>query len=168
MAKTKRKAAPAQKEDTKPADEKLDTLIGRVYLIKKTGVELLDGVDAQPTIKQIQEGTKDNTDRDMAYTFYEDGKPVYVAVENGNLSPVTFPEPGEENEKTPTGEKKMGMSSMRLYSLAVTLAQTIEKIIELETTPKPSLIDQAKKIMTPTIAIIACVFVIFLIVISMQ
>lgn len=147
-------------QEPKPEDQ-LDTLIGKVYLIRKTGVELLEGPDAIPKIKTIQEGTRDNPDGDMDYTFYEGGRPVYVAVENGTLSPLTFPDPGAKPEQ-------MGMTSMKLYSLAVTLAQTIEKIIELETTPKPSVVDQAKKIMTPTIAIVACVFVIFLIVISMQ
>lgn len=140
--------------------KQLDTLIGKVYLIKKTGYELLEGDDAIPDIKAIQEGTKDAKDRDMPYTFYENGRPVYVAIKNGTISPIVFPDPG-------TNEEEMGMSSMELYSLAVTLAQTIEKIIELETTPKPSLIDQAKRVMTPTIAIVACVFVIFLIVMSM-
>jgi len=144
------------------AGEQLNTLIGRIYLVKKTGFEILEGADAAKDIKAIQEGTKNTTDGDGPYTFYESGRPVYVAVNTGNggYSPVTFPDPGPK-------EGEMGMSSMELYSLAVTLAQTIEKIIELETLPKPSLIDQAKKIMTPTIAIVACVFVIFLIVMSM-
>jgi len=172
---TKKKIAAKAPKETPKAEQQLDTLIGRVYLIKKTGYEILDGADALPSIKTIQEGTKDTPGGDMPYTFYENGRPVYVAIDNGNISPLAFPTPGEAKEKTATGEektapgeRKMGLSSTRLYSLAVTLAQTIEKIIELETTPKPSLIDQAKKIMTPTIAIVACVFVIFLILISMQ
>lgn len=165
----KKKTVKAQESPKEQAPaEQLDTLIGRVYLIKKTGFEILDGADALPSIKTIQEGTKTTDDGDMPYTFYEDGRPVYVAIDNGHISPVAFPEPGVAAGDAEAIEKQMGMSSMTLYSLAVTLAQTIEKIIELETTPKPSLIDQAKKIMTPTIAIVACVFVIFLIVISMQ
>ena len=160
---TKTRDNKAQEQAPKKAltpEEQLDTLIGRIYLVKKTGFEILEGADAAKDIKAIQDGTKNTTDGDMPYTFYENGRPVYVAVKNGGYSPITFPDPG-------TKEGEMGMSSMELYSLAVTLAQTIEKIIELETLPKPSLIDQAKRIMTPTIAIVACVFVIFLIVMSM-
>lgn len=161
MAKKTAKAEPKKTVEKPEPEPKLDTLIGKVYLVKTTGVELLEGDNAIPKIKTIMDGTKGMTDGDMPYTFYENGRPVYVAIENGALSPLTFPEPGAKPEQT-------GMTSMRLYSLAVTLAQTIEKIIELETTPKPSLLDQAKKIMTPTIAIVACVFVIFLILITMK
>ena len=60
------------------------------------------------------------------------------------------------------------MTATKLYSLGVTFPCEVEKVIELETEPKPSLIDQARKIMTPTLVIVACVLVIFLLVVIMK
>jgi hypothetical protein len=137
-----------------------DNLISRIYLIKNRGVELFDGPDAEADIKAIQEISKDD---DSPYTFYENGMPVYLAIKNGNYSPLVFPEPGTSVEK---GEA--GMTSMELYGLTVTLPSTIEKIIELETEPKPSLLDQARKIMTPTLVIVGSILVIFLLVVIMK
>lgn len=157
-------------------DNHQDDLIHRVYLSKITGLEILEGSDAESVIKGIRETSNGD---DTPYTFYEEnGKPVYLAIKNSRYEPFVFPEPGSESrglEAKGEGESlheriknKMGMTSMELYSKAVTLPSTIEKIIELETQPKPSLIDQAKKIMTPTIAIVACVLVIFLILVVMK
>lgn len=132
--------------------------IQRVYLRKVTGLEVVEWPDAEEHIKAIQALGED----DRPFIFYEqDGSPVYMANMNGTYQAPTFPPPGKE-------ETQAGMTSMELYSYAITLAQAIEKIIELETQPKPSLLDQAKKIMTPTIAIVACVFVIFLMVVVIQ
>lgn len=157
-------------------DNHQDDLIRRVYLSKITGVEILEGSDAEDVIKGIRAASNGD---DTPYTFYEEnGKPVYLAIKNSRYEPFVFPEPGSESrdlEIKDEGESlherikhKMGMTSMQLYAIAVTLASTIEKIVELETQPKPSLIDQAKKIMTPTIAIVACVLVIFLILVVMK
>lgn len=148
-----------------------DGSIGRVYLQKKTGLEILERPDAEADIKGIRQASNDD---DSPYIFYEeDGEPVYMAIKNQGYKPLVFPEPGPEpkpgTELVPEARKqKMGMTSMELYSIAVTLPQEIAKIIELETEPKPSLIDQAKKIMTPTIVIVACVVAIFLIVAMMK
>jgi len=168
----------AEEQNTAETQTETDgeSLISRVYLSKKTGVEILEGSDAEADIKGIR--AKCNGD-DTDYTFYEEnGEPVYMAIKNQTYEPFYFPEPGPEPKPTKSedeeetmvekGKRKMGMTSMELYSKAVTLPQTIAKIIELETQPKPSLIDQAKKIMTPTIAIVACVLVIFLILVVMK
>ena len=135
-----------------------ENLIDTVYLIKKKGFEILEGDDAMVDIKAIQEAS---AGEDTAYTFYEGGEPIYIAIKNGSYSPLKFPEPGK-------GADQSGMTAMKLYSLGVTFPATIEKIIELETEPKPSLLDQAKKIMTPTIVIVGCVLVIFLLVVIMK
>lgn len=159
MAKKQNAVKEETKVESQPAS---DSLISRIYLITKTGPEMLEGVDAEVDIKAIQEAAKNSEDGDTPYTFYENGRvPVYVAIKDGSLTPLVFPEPGAEPGQA-------GMTSMELYAKAVTLPSTIEKIIELETQPKPSLIDEAKRIMTPTIAIIACVLVIFLILVTMK
>lgn len=160
MARTRSAVKEAKDEVKDEAQASFDSLIGRVYLIKKTGVEMLEGVDAEPHIKAIEQGSEGD---DTAYTFYEDGRPVYIAVKNGYYSPLEFPEPGSK-----TNEGQVGITSIELYGLTVTFPSTIEKIIELETQPKPSLIDQAKRIMTPTIVIVAAIVGVFLIVVMMQ
>lgn len=132
--------------------------IKRVYLATKTGIEVLEGEDAQEDIKGIFDASRNLEEGDSPYIGYEGGKPVYIAIKNGNYSPLVFPEPGSKMENGQTG-----MTSMELYSLAVTLACTVERIIELETEPKPSLIDQARKIMTPTLVIVGAIVAIFLI-----
>ena len=150
----KQSAVKEVKEEVEPQPQP-NNLINRIYLITKTGFEIWEGTEAEADIKAIQKASEEAEDGDTPFVFYEDGRPVYIAVKNGYLSSLAFPEPGSREGQT-------GMTSMELYGISVTLPSTIEKIIELETQPKPSLIDQAKKIMTPTIAIVACVFVIFL------
>ena len=159
MAKKKSAVEEVKKEvkvkvEPQPEIPDHDGLIDRIYLVKKTGPEMFEGLDAEAHIKAIQ---KANAEDDTAYTFYEDGRPVYIAIKNGYYSPLVFPEPGPD-----TAKQQSGMTSMELYGLTVTFASTIEKIIELETQPKPSLIDQAKKIMTPTLVIVASILAIFL------
>ena len=138
-----------------------DNPIKRVYLGTIRGMQMLEGIDAEEDIRGIREASAGD---DRPYTFYEAGDvPVYIAIKNGNYSPLVFPEPGTSADK---GEA--GMTSMELYGLAVTLPSTIEKIIELETEPKPSLLDQARKIMTPTLVIVASILAIFLLVVIMK
>lgn len=141
--------------ETTEVENQPQSLIARVYLIKKTGIEMVEGADAESHIKAILEASKGD---DAEYVFYEDKKPVYVAIQNGTYQPLRFPEPGPDPDKGQTG-----LTSIDLYAWAVTLAGAIEKIIEGETEPKPSLLDQARKVMTPTIVIVACVIAIFLI-----
>lgn len=149
----------AKNEVRDEAQAPFDSLIERVYLSRKGNLEMIEGIDAEADIKAIQEATKGD---DEEYTFYEDGRPVYMAIKNGSYSPLVFPQPGPDINKG-----QIGYTSIQLYGWAVTLAGTIEKIIELETEPKPSLIDQAKKIMTPTIVIVASIVAVFLIVVMM-
>ena len=146
------------KVETQPEPE---NLIDRIYLIKKTGIEMLEGEDAEVDIKAIIKAGKKGEDGDTPYKFYEAGEEVYIAIKNGYYSPLKFPEPGEKPEQT-------GMTAMKLYGLGVTFPLTIERIIELETEPKPSLIDQARKIMTPTLVIVASILAIFLLVVIMK
>jgi len=160
MAK-KRSAVKKVKDEVREETQvELDDLIDTVYLIKKTGIEVIEGSDAESDIRAIQKASKGD---DTAFTFYnENHRPFYIAILNGDYSPLVFPEPGPDITKG-----QIGYTSIQLYGWAVTLAGTIEKIIELETEPKPSLIDQAKKIMTPTIVIVASIVAVFLIVVMM-
>lgn len=161
MAK-KQNAVKEKQEETKVETQPdPENLIDRIYLIKKTGIEMLEGADAEADIKAIIKGSKEGKDGDMPYKFYENGEEVYIAIKNGYYSPLTFPEPGTKPEQT-------GMTAMKLYGLGVTFPIEVEKIIELETEPKPSLIDQARKIMTPTLVIVACIVAIFLISVIMK
>lgn len=163
-ARTKAKARVEVKEEVMeepkaelPPEE--DSIIARVYLERNTGLEIVEWPDAEEHIKAIYKASGGD-DRD--FIFYEqDGTPVYMAVMNGRYSKLQFPQPGNQSGQA-------GMTSMELYSKGVTLAEGVEKIIELETQPKPSLIDQARKIMTPTIVIVACVIAIFLIIAMMK
>jgi len=151
----------------KPEEVKIETqpeaenLIDRIYLIKQTGIEMREGEDAEADIKAIIEAARKDKQGDRQYKFYETGEEVYIAIKNGYYSPLTFPEPGMKPDQT-------GMTAMKLYSLGVTFPCEVEKVIELETEPKPSLIDQARKIMTPTLVIVACVLAIFLLVVIMK
>lgn len=152
----KKQIAVKEREEALPEEE---SLIDRIYLSKKGRLEMLEGADAKVHIKAIQDNTNGN---DEDYTFYEDGRPVYFAIQNGQYSPLVFPLPGSKVK-----EGQMGYTSIQLYGWAVTLAGAIEKIIELLTEPKPSLIDQARKIMTPTIVVVASIIGVFLIVAMM-
>jgi hypothetical protein len=146
------------KDEVVEEKPKEDDLIKRVYLSTNTGIKMLDGEAAMEDIKAIREA---NPDDDSDYVVYDDdlgGAPAYFAIKNGYYSPLAYPEPGPNID---SGE--IGMTSMELYALAVTLPETIEKIIERETEPKPSLIDQARKIMTPTLVIVGAIVAIFLI-----
>lgn len=157
----KEKPKEAQAEPKIEAQPEPENLVDKVYLIKKTGIEMLEGADAEADIKAIIEAGKKGEDGDTPYKFYEAGEEIYIAIKNGYYSPLKFPDPGEKTDQT-------GMTAMKLYSLGVTFPSTIEKIIELETEPKPSLIDQARKIMTPTIVIVGAILVIFLLVVIMK
>jgi len=138
-------------------EPEFDSIINRVYLVTRNGFEVHEGPQARPIIKEISEIAGDD---DSSFRFYEHGAPVYLAIKASEPRAMTFPDPGPAVDE-------YGLTSVELYGLAVTLANTISRIVELETCGKPSLMMEAKKIMTLALPIVAAVFVIFLMVVIM-
>jgi hypothetical protein len=97
--------------------------------------------------------SSDNT----PYTFYQNGKPFYVAVQNGTIQPLTFPEP-----------KDYGVTSPNLFAWAVTLADAVAEFIRLKIRGKMSL---ANKLMQPGVlgmALLVSIFLIFILIVLIQ
>ena len=138
-------------------EPQVDSTIHSVYLVTRDGVEYREGLQAQPIIRQIRQLSNGD---DSPFRFYEGGVPVYLAVRASEPRAMAFPDPGPAADE-------YGLTSIELYGLAVTLAHTISRIVELETRGKSSLMMEAKKIMTLALPIVAAVFVIFLMVVVM-
>ena len=84
MAKKQSAVKEKQEKVKAQAEPEVEELIDTVYLIKKAGIEILEGVDAEADIKAIREGSKKDNEGDTPYTFYEeDGTPIYIAIKNG-------------------------------------------------------------------------------------
>jgi hypothetical protein len=152
--------APAEAEPApKPEAEKApDPNINRVYIGTHAGVEVYEGKQAWPLIREIKEVAGDD---DTAFTCYEeDGSPVYVALRASALRPIAFPEPGEKSNE-------YGVTSVQMYGWVMTFPQTIAKIVEKETQGKPSLLSDAKKIMTLALPIVAAIFAIFVMAVAL-
>lgn len=131
-------------------------MVKRVYLLTKRGVEIQSGKNARETIETIEKGDT------FPYTFYEKGKyPVYVAVHNGSIGPLVFPNPGSEDEN-------YGITSPELYAKTVTYPEAAARIIQLQTRSKPSLMDQMKKVMTLATPIVAVAFIIFIMAVALK
>lgn len=143
----------------KPEAEKApDPNINRVYIGTHAGPEVYEGKQAWPLIREIQEIAGGD---DTPFVCYlEDGSPVYVALRASELRPIAYPEPGAE-------AGQYGLTSVELYGLAVTFPQTIARIVEKETQGKPSLLNDAKKIMTLALPIVAAIFVIFIMAVAL-
>ena len=129
-----------------------DSAIKRVYLSTHAGVQVYEGQQAWPLIREIQAVAGDD---DTPFICYEEGYPVYVALRASEVRPLVFPEPG-------SGADQYGLTSVELYGLTVTFPNTIARIIELETRAKAGLMNEAKKIMTLALPIVAAVFAIFI------
>jgi len=150
--KERQKIVEAQ-QSTEPQPS-VNNAIDTVYLVTKAGIEVRDGIEAESAIKEIKRASGDD---DTPYIFFEDGRPVYLAVKASVPRPLVFPEPGPDIVKG-----QYGVTSVELYGWAVTLAETIARIVEGETKGKPSLMMEAKKIMTLALPIVAAVFAIFI------
>lgn len=126
--------------------------ISRVYIGTHAGVQVYEGKQAWPVIREIREIAAGD---DTPFICYENGMPVYVARRASALRPMPYPDPGSAADQ-------YGLTAVELYGLTVTFPQTIAKIVEKETQGKPSLLNDAKKIMTLALPIVAAVFAIFL------
>jgi hypothetical protein len=152
--------APTQADPVaKPeAESAPDPNINRVYIGTHAGVEVYEGKQAWPLIREIKEVAGDD---DTAFTCYEeDGSPVYVALRASALRPIAFPEPGDK-------ANEYGVTSVQMYGWVMTFPQTIAKIVEKETQGKPSLLSDAKKIMTLALPIVAAIFAIFVMAVAL-
>lgn len=130
-------------------------MVKRVYLLTKRGVEIHFRENAKEIIESIEK------DGEFPYTFYAKGTPVYVAVQNGSIGPLIFPNPGAE-------DKNYGITSPELYAKAVTYAEAATRIIQIQTRSKPSLMDQMKKVMTLATPIVAVAFIIFIMAVALK
>jgi len=129
-----------------------DSDIRRVYVGTHAGVQVYEGPRAWPLIREIQEVSAGD---DTPFICYEQGAPVYFALRASALRPLAFPDPGAKADE-------YGDTSVELYGWAVTFPHTIARIVEKETQGKPSLLNEAKKIMTLALPIVAAIFAIFI------
>ena len=132
----------------------LKSIVNTVYLITNAGVEILVGPDAKEFIETIEKGDR------LAYTFYENGRPVYGGIKDSPIRPLIFPEPGSEKDK-------YGITSPELYAKGVTYAEIVSRIIQLQTKTKPGFMDQIKKAMTLATPIVAMAFIIFIMAVAL-
>lgn len=126
--------------------------IKRVYISTHGGVQVYDGQQAWPLIREIQEVAQGD---DTPFICYEDNMPVYVAKKASAVRPIDYPEPG-------AAANQYGATSVELYGWAVTFPHTIARIVEKETQGKPGRLNEAKKIMTLALPIVAAIFAIFI------
>jgi len=138
--------APSQKAEEATQKGLLPTLkIDGVYLISKAGLDVYLGTDAEEMIKQIQSG-KDDT----PYMFYNP-KPFYLAVKNGTIQPLIFPD-----------SKEFGTTSANLFAMAVTCADAISEFIRLKIRGKQSLASQLRQLGMLGMPLVIAIFLIFI------
>jgi len=130
--------------------------INTAYIVTKGGIDFLGGKDAEEPIDKIE-----GPDMDPSYyRFYDDERHrwAYIAVknENGNLEPLTFPNP-----------QKYGTTSSELYAKAVTYPTVLAQCIELITKTIPTLWERIMKPTTIITAIVVIVFILFVMAVGM-
>lgn len=146
---SKKKAAVATVEPqvaTEDAPTRQYSPIDTVYLITHGGLEIRQGVDALKAINEIRQ-----CGDDTPYRFHENGRPFYIGVQNGNIGPLTFPEPQE-----------YGTTASNLYAMAVTCANAIAEFIKLQIRGKPTLASQLRQIGVLAMPLVVTIFLIFI------
>jgi len=136
-----------------------------VLLVTKSGLLELRDKLAQPYIDEIKKAESG----EGPFVFYENGQPVYLAVEDGkdansqdgdnqkiSIKAMTFPQ-----------AKDYGTTSPSLYAMVVTYALTVARLLELSLKPKLSMMAQAKRIMTLAAPICVIGFLVFLMAVSL-
>jgi hypothetical protein len=119
--------------------------IDGAYVISRDGLDVYLGADAEEIVTQIQ-GLGDDT----PYMFYNP-KPFYLAVKNGTIMPLTFPEP-----------KDYGTTSASLFAMAVTCADAIAEFIRLKIKGKLGLAGQLRQLGMLGMPLIIAIFLIFI------
>jgi hypothetical protein len=135
-----------KKADKATLDGLLSALkIDGAYVISRDGLDVYMGTDAQEIIKQIQ-GFEDDT----PYMFYNP-KPFYLAVKNGTIQPLAFPEP-----------KDYGTTSANLFAMAVTCADAISEFIRLKIRGKQGWANQLRQLGMLGMPLVVTIFLIFI------
>jgi hypothetical protein len=136
----------AQIIDTPQQNETLPALkIDTVYLITHDGLEGYFGPDAQDLVKQIQQQGDDTP-----YIFYNP-KPFYIAIQNGSIEALLFPEP-----------ENYGTTSASLFAMAVTCADAIAEFVKLKIRGKVGLLSQLMRPGILGMALVVAIFLIFI------
>ena len=135
--------------EAKVKDTTLVTLLPPVkvdtaYIISNDGLDVYMGPDAEEIIKQIQGGD------DTPYMFYNP-KPFYLAVKNGTIQPLAFPEPTD-----------YGTTSANLFAMGVTVADAIAEFVRLKIRGKIGLASQLMRPGVIGMALIVSIFLIFI------
>ncbi len=119
---------------------KVDT----AYIISKDGLDVYMGPDAKEIIKQIQGGA------DTPYMFFNP-RPFYLAVKNGTIQPLAFPEP-----------KDYGTTSANLFAMGVTVADAIAEFVRLKIKGKQGLAGQLRQLGMLGMPLVIAIFLIFI------
>ena len=137
---------PSQKAEAPAQGALLPTLkIDGAYVISHDGLDVYLGTDAQEIVTQIQ-----RLGDDTPYMFYNP-KPFYLAVKNGTIMPLTFPEP-----------KDYGTTSASLFAMAVTCADAIAEFIRLKIKGRQGLAGQLRQLGMLGMPLIIAIFLIFI------
>jgi hypothetical protein len=165
MAATKTKDRHSKTREIKPQEVttgQVDAMQGKlppvapvktVYVITKDALHQYIGRQGQETqwdnlIKEIQ--ANDN----MPYIFYQSSKPFYMAVQNGTIQPLLFPEP-----------KDYGTTSANLFAMAVTCADAIAEFIRLKIKGRQGLASQLRQLGVLGMPLVIAIFLIFILIV---
>ena len=125
--------------------------VTKVYLITEKGIEVRWGADAADIIAQIEANPRPYSYRE------EDGSEVYLAVLDHSLRPLEFPAPED-----------YGTTSAELYAKAVTCADLVAQVIELQSKTKGGFFAGLKGTLTPILGIAALAFVIMIMAVALK
>jgi len=146
IVKTEELATPAEEKvkDTTLAAPLPSVKVDTAYIISKDGLDVYTGPDAEEIIKQIQGGD------DTPYMFYNP-RPFYLAVKNGTIQPLGFPEP-----------KDYGTTSANLFAMGVTVADAIAEFVRLKIRGKQGLAGQLRQLGMLGMPLVIAIFLIFI------
>ena len=133
-------------------------IIGDVYLITNTGLDMLIGKDRDEVREKIEQ---DKEHSPLAYRFFDDDKRAwaYWAVRDvdGKIKPLIFPDP-----------EQYSLTSPQLYTKAVTYPHILAHAVGLLKRKPTTLWEKMMKPTTIILAIVAVVFVMGLMLMALQ
>jgi len=149
-----------QKADEAPDKAKhahSKNIVADVYLKTSTGVVMLMGRDGDEVRKEIEKDKEHSLD----YRFFDNDKGAwaYWAVKDGNggINPPTFPNPNQYR-----------LTSLQLYTKAVTYSHILAHAVGLLKDKPVTLWDKMLKPTTIILAIVSVVFVMGLMLMALQ
>jgi len=125
--------------------------VTKVYLITNKGIEVRWAQDVADIIAQIEANPRPYSYRE------EDGAEVYLGVLDHSLKPLEFPTP-----------ENYGTTSAELYTKAVTCADLIAQVIELQSKTKAGFFAELKGTLTPILGVAALAFVIMIMAVALK